>query len=127
MKTIQTVCPRDCYSTCSLEAQIDDNGRLVKLSGSSENSITRGFICMRGPKDPERVETSLRMKKSIAILKKRPPTILLATAALFFFITSQALGNSRLRTTIPSSQNKLLVIGHRGAAGLAPENTLAAF
>ena len=55
MKTIQTVCPRDCYSTCSLEAQIDDNGWLVKLSGSSENPVTRGFTCMRSPKDPERV------------------------------------------------------------------------
>ena len=67
------------------------------------------------------------MKKSVAILKKLPLKMTLATAALFFFITSQALGNSQLRTTFPSSPNKLLVIGHRGAAGLAPENTLAAF
>jgi|ETNmetMinimDraft_13_1059891.scaffolds.fasta_scaffold04125_2 predicted molibdopterin-dependent oxidoreductase YjgC len=51
MKIIQTVCPRDCYSTCSLEAQIDDNGRLVKLSGSSENPVTRGFTCIRSPND----------------------------------------------------------------------------
>ncbi len=29
--------------------------------------------------------------------------------------------------TVPASSSKTLIIGHRGAAGLAPENTLAAF
>lgn len=55
MKTIQTVCPRDCYSTCSLEASVNDSGRLVKLKGSSEHPVTRGFTCIRSPKDPQRV------------------------------------------------------------------------
>ena len=55
MKTIQTVCPRDCYSTCSLEAKVDGNGRLVKLSGNREHPITKGFTCIRSPKEPRRI------------------------------------------------------------------------
>ncbi len=55
METIQTVCPRDCYSTCSLEASVDDRGRLVKLKGAVDHPVTRGFTCVRAPRDPERV------------------------------------------------------------------------
>jgi len=38
-----------------------------------------------------------------------------------------AFGKAPLQNTASSSSNKPWVIGHRGAAGLAPENTLAAF
>lgn len=55
MKTIHTVCPRDCYSTCSLEASVDDQGKLVKLKGAGDHPVTQGFTCMRAPRDPERV------------------------------------------------------------------------
>jgi len=65
--------------------------------------------------------------KSVVILKKIPAKILLVIVTLFFFTTSQAFGNAPLQGTTPSSSNQLLVIGHRGAAGLAPENTLSAF
>ena len=64
--------------------------------------------------------------KSFTILKEMPAKILLVATTLFVFTTSQALGNPPLQDTAPSSPNKPLVIGHRGAAGLAPENTLAA-
>jgi anaerobic selenocysteine-containing dehydrogenase len=55
MKTCSTVCPRDCYDTCSIMAEVDDNGFLVTVEGDKKHPVTAGFLCPRGNADPMRV------------------------------------------------------------------------
>ena len=117
MKTIQTVCPRDCYSTCSLEAQIDDNGRLVKLSGSKENPVTRGFTCMRSPKDPERVYQNRVLYPQIRNDSKPGRTFTRASwKEAFDTVTGQI--NTVLDRWGP---DKLLLVHYAGNMGLLVE------
>ncbi len=55
-----TTCNRDCPDTCSLEVEVNSEGRAVKLRGSSKDPITQGFLCERTSRfldrqyDPER-------------------------------------------------------------------------
>ena len=39
-----SVCPLDCADTCSLTAHVE-NGKLIKLRGSTDNPFTKGVIC----------------------------------------------------------------------------------
>lgn len=55
MKTLTTVCARDCYDTCSLLVTLDDAGKIVSIKGDPQHPITRGFTCPRGAKDHERL------------------------------------------------------------------------
>jgi len=52
---------------------------------------------------------------------------LLLIAALFVFAACQTTGKSAPQVKADSRAQRLYVIGHRGAAGLAPENTISAF
>ena len=51
---------------------------------------------------------------------------IISIAALAAISCLQPAGQT-IETPVPKEVGKMLVIGHRGAAGLAPENTLAAF
>ncbi len=53
--TSPSVCPLDCPDTCALNITIDE-GRMVKLQGSAEHPITRGFACVKMVRYPERQE-----------------------------------------------------------------------
>ena len=53
--------------------------------------------------------------------------ILIITVAQFLLISCRSQGNSLPQGGTNLAPQKLLIVGHRGAAGLAPENTLAAF
>jgi len=50
-KIFETVCPRDCYDTCFLKVQVDDNENVVSVKGDPANPVTQGFLCPRGSKD----------------------------------------------------------------------------
>ena len=52
-ETRRTVCNRDCPDACGLLATVED-GRLVRLSGDPEHPVTRGFLCSRTSRFPER-------------------------------------------------------------------------
>jgi len=58
MKTMTTVCPRDCYDTCTLHAILDAQGQLVAIKGDPEHPITQGFVCPKGTHDPQRLTTN---------------------------------------------------------------------
>lgn len=61
----RTLCSRDCPDTCSIEATIDDNGKVVSLRGDKSHPFTRGFLCYRTTlfpalqNSPERLTTPL--------------------------------------------------------------------
>jgi anaerobic selenocysteine-containing dehydrogenase len=55
MKHMLTVCPRDCYDTCTLNITLGESGQIVSIKGDSEHPITQGFTCPRGAKDHERL------------------------------------------------------------------------
>lgn len=47
MITKTTTCSRDCPDVCTLQVEVSPEGRAVKLRGSAEDPITRGFLCER--------------------------------------------------------------------------------
>ncbi|UCH21469.1 MAG: glycerophosphodiester phosphodiesterase [Deltaproteobacteria bacterium] len=53
--------------------------------------------------------------------------LLLAITALLFVSACHSVGPLESQTTVQPPPKNIYLIGHRGAAGLAPENTLAAF
>ena len=66
------------------------------------------------------------MKERDMIFRPALKTMFLLAAILAIFSCS-ATGKSSLSPDHTQAANQIYVIGHRGAAGLAPENTLAAF
>ncbi len=45
-RTLPSVCTMDCPDTCSLDVEVQD-GRVTKISPSSRNPLTDGFICSK--------------------------------------------------------------------------------
>lgn len=57
---IITTCTRDCPNTCGLVALVEE-GRLVRLTGSSEHPLTRGVACHKTSRYIERVYSNERI------------------------------------------------------------------
>ena len=45
--TATTACPLDCPDACSLEVDVDQDGKLQEIRGSYVNPLTEGFICSK--------------------------------------------------------------------------------
>ena len=56
----KTICPLDCPDTCGLLATIVD-GRVVSLNGDPDHPYTKGFICRKMKRYPERVYAKHRI------------------------------------------------------------------
>lgn len=54
MKTVRTVCPLNCFDTCSLLVQVDQ-GQIVGVKGDPTHPQTRGFACTKAKKMIERL------------------------------------------------------------------------
>ncbi len=54
VRTVTTTCPLDCWDACSVIATVE-NGRVVSLRGNDEHPFTRGFLCAKTARYPERV------------------------------------------------------------------------
>jgi len=46
-KIINSVCPKDCFGSCSLEVEVE-KGKVIKVRGNHNNSATNGRICIKG-------------------------------------------------------------------------------
>jgi anaerobic selenocysteine-containing dehydrogenase len=47
-RAIRTICPMSCHPTlCGMLVHVED-GRLVGISGDTDNPDSRGFLCVRG-------------------------------------------------------------------------------
>lgn len=58
---VHSVCPLDCPDRCSLDVEVAE-GRVVSITGSRVNPITRGYICSKVRKFPRRVYGPDRLK-----------------------------------------------------------------
>ncbi|MEP9376104.1 molybdopterin oxidoreductase family protein [Aquabacter sp. CN5-332] len=49
-----SVCPHDCPSTCALEVEVLEDGRIGRVRGAADNSYTAGVICAKVARYAER-------------------------------------------------------------------------
>jgi anaerobic selenocysteine-containing dehydrogenase len=52
--TVRTACPLDCPDACTVDVTVE-KGRIVKMDGGDANPATRGYICGKVRRFPERV------------------------------------------------------------------------
>lgn len=57
---VRTVCPHDCPDACSILATVED-GRVVQVEGDPEHPFTRGFLCGKVLRYPERIHSNERL------------------------------------------------------------------
>ncbi|MBB3310885.1 anaerobic selenocysteine-containing dehydrogenase [Rhizobium sp. BK196] len=50
-----TACPHDCPSTCALEVDITEDGRIGRIRGANDHSYTSGVICAKVARYAERL------------------------------------------------------------------------
>jgi hypothetical protein len=50
-----SVCPHDCPSTCALDVEVLDGGRIGRVRGAKDQSYTDGVICAKVARYAERV------------------------------------------------------------------------
>ncbi|HZK40489.1 MAG TPA: molybdopterin-dependent oxidoreductase, partial [Atribacterota bacterium] len=50
-KTINSVCPKDCFGSCSLEIEVE-KGKIIKVRGNSNSPVNQGRICIKGKNYP---------------------------------------------------------------------------
>jgi anaerobic selenocysteine-containing dehydrogenase len=59
--TVQTACPLDCPDSCTLSVTVHD-GRVTAIDGGTANPVTRGYICAKVRRFPERVYGEARLR-----------------------------------------------------------------
>ena len=68
LRTIRTVCPRNCYCTCGMLVTLDDDNHIVSIEGDPLNAATSGRVCIKGQSyarrmtSPDRLLTPLRRR-----------------------------------------------------------------
>lgn len=61
--TVKTFC-RFCHAFCGMEADVQ-SGRIVALRGDPDNPVSRGYTCMKGRAEVERLEHPERLRNSL--------------------------------------------------------------
>ncbi len=54
-KVGHTACPHDCPSTCALEVELSEDGRIGRVRGANDHSYTAGVICAKVARYAERL------------------------------------------------------------------------
>lgn len=60
IRTVRTVCPRNCYCTCGMLVTVED-GRVVRIEGDPKNPATTGRVCLKGLSYARRVTSEDRL------------------------------------------------------------------
>jgi len=60
-----TACPHDCPSTCALDVELTEDGRIGRMRGATENSYTAGVICAKVARYAERLYHPDRLMKPV--------------------------------------------------------------
>lgn len=60
-----SVCPHDCPSTCALEVEVLDGGRIGAVRGAADNDYTRGVICAKVARYAERIHHPDRLTRPL--------------------------------------------------------------
>lgn len=60
----RTVCNRDCPDTCGLVATVE-GGRLVRVEGDPDHPVTRGIVCARTRRFPQRQHHPDRLRRPL--------------------------------------------------------------
>ncbi|MEP9348877.1 molybdopterin oxidoreductase family protein [Xanthobacter sp. KR7-225] len=60
-----SACPHDCPSTCALEVEVDDDGRIGRVRGAKDNSYTAGVICAKVARYAERAHHPDRLTRPL--------------------------------------------------------------
>lgn len=61
-----SACPHDCPSTCALEVEIREDGRIGRVRGAPDNSYTAGVICAKVARYAERAHHPDRLTVPLA-------------------------------------------------------------
>lgn len=61
-----SACPHDCPSTCALELEIREDGRIGRVRGAADNSYTAGVICAKVARYAERAHHPDRLTVPLA-------------------------------------------------------------
>ncbi|MEZ5774308.1 MAG: molybdopterin-dependent oxidoreductase [Hyphomicrobiaceae bacterium] len=60
-----SVCPHDCPSTCALEVELLDEGRIGRVRGARDNSYTLGVVCAKVGRYAERIHHPDRLTRPL--------------------------------------------------------------
>ncbi len=60
-----SACPHDCPSTCALEVELLDDGRIGRVHGAKANTYTDGVICAKVARYAERVHHADRLTQPL--------------------------------------------------------------
>jgi len=64
-RVVRTMCPMNCHPTlCGMLVEVED-GRLLKVSGDSENPDSHGFLCIRGHASREIIGNARRLLRPL--------------------------------------------------------------
>ena len=58
-----SACPHDCPSTCALDVELLDNGRIGRVHGAPDNTYTAGVVCAKVARYAERVHHPDRLTR----------------------------------------------------------------
>jgi anaerobic selenocysteine-containing dehydrogenase len=61
IRTGHTACPHDCPSTCALEIELTEDGRIGRVRGANDHSYTSGVICAKVARYAERLYSPDRL------------------------------------------------------------------
>lgn len=69
-KTLNSVCPKDCFGSCSLEVEVE-KGKIIKVRGNRNSPVNQGRICTKGMHYPNMLYSPERLLYPLQRIGKR--------------------------------------------------------